>query len=191
MLKDLRKKISKKEDLPLFVIFQDTSLEDMAIQYPITHDELKHITGVGEGKAYKYGKPFIELIKNYVEENEIMRPMDMVVKSVVNKSGLKVDIIRSIDKKHSLEDIAVSKNIEFSELLTTLEYIVASGTRIDLSYYIDEVVDSFHQEEIFAYFREEAETDSWKEALRELGEDEYTEEEVRLVRIRFLSEVGN
>jgi ATP-dependent DNA helicase RecQ len=191
MLKDLRKKISKKEDLPPFVIFQDTSLEDMAIQYPINHDELKHITGVGEGKAFKYGKPFIELIKKYVEENEIIRPMDMVVKSVVNKSGLKVDIIRSIDKKHSLEDIALSKNIEFDELLTTLEYIVASGTRIDISYYIDEAVDSFHQEEIFDYFKEEAETDSWQDALRELGEDEYTEEEVRLVRIRFLSEIGN
>jgi len=191
MLKDLRKKISKKEDLPPFVIFQDTSLEDMAIQYPVSHDELKNITGVGEGKAQKYGKPFVELIKSYVEENEIIRPMDMVVKSVVNKSGLKVDIIRSIDKKHSLEDVAVSKNLDFEDLLNALEHIVASGTRIDISYYIDEVVDPFHQEEIFAYFREEAETDSWQDAIKELGENEYSEEEVRLVRIKFLSEVGN
>jgi ATP-dependent DNA helicase RecQ len=113
------------------------------------------------------------------------------VKSVVNKSGLKVDIIRSIDKKHSLEDIAVSKNLDFEELLNALEHIVASGTRIDISYYIEEVVDSVHQEEIFAYFREEAETDSWQDAIKELGENEYTEEEVRLVRIKFLSEVGN
>lgn len=191
MLKDLRKKISKKEDLPPFVIFQDTSLEDMAIQYPVNHDELKNITGVGEGKAQKYGKPFIELIKNYVEENEIIRPMDMVVKSVVNKSGMKVDIIRSIDKKHSLEDIAVAKNIGFDDVLTAIEHIVASGTRIDISYYINEVVDTYHQEEIYAYFREEAETDSWQDALNILGEDEFTEEEVRLMRIKFLSEMGN
>jgi len=191
MLKDLRKKISKKEELPPFVIFQDTSLEDMAIQYPISHDELKNITGVGEGKAFKYGKPFIDLIKNYVEENDIIRPMDMVVKSVVNKSGMKVDIIRSIDKKHTLEDIALSKNLDFSEVLSAIEHIVSSGTRIDISYYINEVVDPFHQEEIFNYFKDEAETDSWQEALRELGEDEYSEEEVRLVRIKFLSEVGN
>jgi ATP-dependent DNA helicase RecQ len=191
MLKDLRKQISKKESLPPFVIFQDTSLEDMAIQYPVTHDELKNITGVGEGKAQKYGKPFLNLIRNYVEENEIIRPNDMVVKSVINKSGLKVDIIRSIDKKHSLEDIAVAKNIEFEEVLTALEHIVASGTKIDISYYIDEFIDSYHQEDIYSYFAEEAETDSWEDALKELGEDEYTEEEVRLVRIKFLSEVGN
>ncbi len=191
MLKDLRKNISKKEDLPPFVIFQDTSLEDMAIQYPISHEELKNITGVGEGKAIKYGKPFIELIKNYVDENEIVRPMDMVVKSVVNKSGLKVDIIRSIDKKHSLEDIAVAKNLEFTDILEAIEHIVASGTKIDISYYIDEIVDPFHQEDIFAYFREEAETDSWQDALDTLGEDEYPEEEVRLMRIKFLSELGN
>jgi ATP-dependent DNA helicase RecQ len=191
MLKDLRKTISKKEELPPFVIFQDTSLEDMAIQYPVSHDELKNISGVGEGKAFKYGKPFIELIRNYVEENEIIRPMDMVVKSVVNKSGLKVDIIRSIDKKHTLEDIATAKNIDMDEVLTAIEHIVASGTKIDISYYIDESVDPFHQEDIYTYFREEAETDSWQDALKELGEDEYSEEEVRLVRIKFLSEVGN
>ncbi len=191
MLKDLRKQISKKEELPPFVIFQDTSLEDMAIQYPISHEELKNITGVGEGKALKYGKPFLNLIKNYVDENEIIRPMDMVVKSVVNKSGLKVDIIRSIDRKISLEDMAVGKNIEYDELLTAIEHIVASGTKIDISYYIDECVDPFHQEEIFAFFKEEAETDSWKDAHKVLGEDEFTEEEVRLVRIKFLSELGN
>ncbi|MDT8308472.1 MAG: DNA helicase RecQ [Bacteroidales bacterium] len=191
MLKDLRKEISKKENLPPFVIFQDTSLEDMAIQYPINTGELTNITGVGEGKAMKYGKPFLELIKNYVEENDIIRPNDMVVKSIVNKSGLKVDIIRGIDRKLLLEDIASAKNITFDELLTEIERIVTSGTKLDISYYINENIDNYHQEDIFDYFKEEAETDSVEEALTVLGEEEYTEEEIRLVRIKFLSELGN
>ncbi|MEI6750306.1 MAG: DNA helicase RecQ [Bacteroidota bacterium] len=190
LLKDLRKELSRKENLPPFVIFQDPSLEDMAIQYPITMDELKQITGVGAGKALKYGKPFLELISNYVEENEIMRPMDMVVRSVINKSGLKVYIIHNIDRKLSLEDIAVAKNLTISELLTEIESIVASGTKLDLSYYIDEFIDPYHTEEIFNYFHE-AESDSVQEALISLGEDEYTEEEIRLIRIKFMSEVGN
>jgi ATP-dependent DNA helicase RecQ len=190
LLKDLRKEISRKENLPPFVIFQDPSLEDMAIQYPITMDELKQITGVGAGKAQKYGKPFIELISNYVEENEIMRPMDMVVRSVINKSGLKVYIIHNIDRKLSLEDIAIAKNLTISELLTEIESIVASGTKLDLSYYIDEFIDPYHTEEIFNYFHE-AESDSVKDALEALGEDEFTEEEIRLIRIKFMSEVGN
>ena len=190
LLKDLRKEIARKEKLPPFVIFQDPSLEDMAIQYPITSDELKQITGVGSGKAQKYGKPFLELIKEYVEENEIVRPMDMVVKSVVNKSGIKVYIIRSIDRKIALEDIALAKNLSFGELLTEIESIVGSGTKIDIDYYIDEVVDPYHQEEIFEYFRK-AESDSINEALLELGEDEFTEEEIRLMRIKFMSELGN
>jgi len=190
LLKDLRKEIARKEKLPPFVIFQDPSLEDMAIQYPITPDELKQITGVGTGKAHKYGKPFLDLIKDYVEENEIIRPMDMVVKSVVNKSGIKVYIIRSIDRKIALEDIALAKNLSFGELLTEIESIVGSGTKIDLDYYIDEVVDPYHQEEIFEYFRK-AESDSINEALLELGEDEFTEEEIRLMRIKFMSELGN
>ena len=168
LLKDLRKEIARKEKLPPFVIFQDPSLEDMAIQYPITVDELKQITGVGAGKAQKYGKPFLDLIKEYVEENEIIRPMDMVVKSVVNKSGLKVYIIQNIDRKISLEDIAFAKNLTFDELLTEIESIVGSGTKIDINYYIDEFVDPYHQEEIFEYFRE-AESDSIEDALKELG----------------------
>jgi ATP-dependent DNA helicase RecQ len=190
LLKDLRKEISRKENLPPFVIFQDPSLEDMAIQYPITMDELKQITGVGAGKAQKYGKPFLELISNYVEENEIMRPMDMVVRSVINKSGLKVYIIHNIDRKLSLEDIAIAKNLTISELLTEIESIVASGTKLDLSYYVDEFIDPYHTEEIFNYFHE-AESDSVQDALVALGEDEFTEEEIRLIRIKFMSEVGN
>ena len=190
LLKDLRKEISRKEKLPPFVIFQDPSLEDMAIQYPITVEELKQITGVGSGKALKYGNPFLDLIKEYVEENEIIRPMDMVVKSVVNKSGLKVYIIQNIDRKLVLEDIAYAKNLSLDELLTEIESIVSSGTKIDLNYYIDEFVDPYHQEEIFNYFRE-AESDSVEEALTTLGEDEYTEEEIRLMRIKFMSELGN
>ena len=190
LLKDLRKEIARKEKLPPFVIFQDPSLEDMSIQYPINPEELKQITGVGSGKAHKYGKPFLDLIKEYVEENEIIRPMDMVVKSVINKSGIKVYIIRSIDRKIALEDIALAKNLNFGDLLTEIESIVGSGTKIDLDYYIDEVVDPYHQEEIFEYFRK-AESDSINEALRELGEDEFTEEEIRLMRIKFMSELGN
>jgi ATP-dependent DNA helicase RecQ len=190
LLKDLRKEIARKENLPPFVIFQDPSLEDMAIQYPITMDELQRITGVGAGKAQKYGKPFLELIANYVEENEIIRPMDMVVKSVVNKSGLKVYIIQNIDRKISLEDIAIAKSLTADELLSEIEHIVASGTKIDLSYYIDETIDPYHQDEILEYFQE-AETDSIQFALQELGENEFTEEEIRLMRIKFMSEVGN
>ena len=165
LLKDLRKEIARKEKLPPFVIFQDPSLEDMAIQYPVTVDELKQIQGVGMGKAQKYGKPFLELIKEYVEENDIIRPMDMVVKSVVNKSGLKVYIIQSIDRKISLMDIAYAKTLTFDELLSEIESIVGSGTKIDIKYYIDEFVDPYHQEEIFEYFRK-AESDSVEQALR-------------------------
>ena len=190
LLKDLRKELSRKENLPPFVIFQDPSLEDMAIQYPITMDEMKQITGVGAGKAQKYGTPFLELIANYVEENEIMRPMDMVVKSVINKSGLKVYIIHNIDRKLSLEDIAVAKSLTISELLTEIESIVSSGTKLDLNYYVNEFIDPYHTEEIFDYFAE-AESDSVQDALITLGENEFTEEEIRLVRVKFMSEVGN
>ncbi len=190
MLKDLRKDISKKEGLPPFVIFQDPSLEDMAIQYPIKEDELQHITGVGAGKAKKYGKPFLELIAQYVEENEITRPNDMVVKSVVNKSGLKVFIITNIDRKISLDDLAGAKSLSLSQLLDEIERIVTSGTKIDINYYISEHVDEYHQEEIYDYFGE-AESDSIEEALEELGEEEFSEEEIRMMRIKFLSDVGN
>lgn len=190
MLKDLRKAISKKENLPPFVIFQDPSLEDMAIQYPINIEELTQIVGVGAGKAAKYGEPFLKIIRQYVEDNEIIRPNDMVVKSVINKSGLKVYIIQNIDRKLPLEDIAYAKNLSFDELLTEIESIVSSGTRIDIGYYIDEFVDEYHQEEIYEYFKD-AESDSVEDALKELGEAEYTEEEIRLMRIRFMSEIGN
>ncbi len=190
MLKDLRKEISRDENLPPFVIFQDPSLEDMAIQYPITMDEMQQIVGVGAGKAAKYGQPFIELIKQYVEENEITRPNDIIIKSVVNKSGLKVYIIKSIDRKLPLDDVAHAKKLSMSEMLTEIERIVSSGTRLDISYYIDEKVDEYHQEDILDYFSE-AETDSVEEALEELGEAEYNEEEIRLMRIKYLSEVGN
>lgn len=190
MLKDLLKDMAHKENLPPYVIFQDVSLKDMTIQYPVTLDELTHITGVGVGKAQKYGKPFVDLIKNYVEENEIERPQDLVIKSVVNKSGLKVYIIQSIDRKLSLEDIALTKGLTMDELLTEIERIVDSGTRLNLDYYIDEVVDADHRDEIYDYFLE-ADNDSVEEALQELGEDEYNETEIRLVRIQFLSNEGN
>lgn len=190
MLKDLRKSISKKLKLPPFVIFQDPSLADMALQYPITLDEMKYIQGVGEGKAKRYGQEFIDLIKAYVEENEIERPQDTVVKSVANKSKLKVGIIQSIDRKISLDDIADSKGIDLKELISELEAIVNSGTKINIDYYLDEILDEEHQEEIYDYFHT-AEDDSIDSALKELGEDEYSEDDIRLMRIRFLSEVGN
>ena len=190
LLKDLRRDISRKENLPPFVIFQDPSLEDMTIQYPITMEEMKQITGVGAGKALKYSQPFIELIKKYVEENEIERPLDLVVKSVINKSGLKVYIIQSIDRKIAMEDIATAKNLTIDELLTEMERVVSSGTKIDINYYIKDYIDQYHQEEIYEYFSE-AESDSIEDCLKELGENEYTEEEVRLMRIKFMSEVGN
>ncbi len=190
ILKDLRKKISKQKEIPPFVIFQDPSLEDMAIQYPVNLDELQNISGVGAGKAQRYGREFVDIIKKYVEEKEIIRPLDMVVKSVVNKSGIKVYIIQSIDMKRPLEDIAEAKGLEMNELLTEIEAIVNYGTRINLDYYINMVMDEERQDDIFSYFREEAESDSLDEAVKELG-NEYEEEEIRLMRIKFLSEMGN
>ncbi len=191
ILKDLRKKISKKLNLPPFVLFQDPSLEDMSTQYPISLEELQNITGVGQGKAKKYGQEFVDLIKNYVDEKEIVRPQDMVVKSVVNKSGIKVYIIQSIDRKLSLEDIADAKNLDMGTLLDEIESIINSGTKLNLDYYIDTVMDREHQQEIFDYFKEDAESESIEDALQELGENEYTEEDIRLMRIKFISELGN
>lgn len=190
LLKELRKKLSKKLGLPPFVLFQDPSLTDMSIQYPITVDELKNIQGVGEGKAKRYGKEFAELIKSYVDDNDIERPQDMVVKTVANKSKTKVEIIQAIDRKMALEDIAESKNMGMEDLIGELEAIVYAGTRLNLDYHIDDILDEEHQEEVFDYFKE-AEDDSIKAALAELGDDEYTEEEIRLMRIKFLSEMGN
>ncbi len=190
MLKDLCKKVAKQKNVPPFVVFQESSLEEMAIQYPITIEELKNINGVGSGKAMKYGKPFVELIANYVEENEIDRPMDLVVKSVVNKSGLKVYIIQNIDRKLTLDDIAEAKGMSLGDLITEIERIVASGTKIDINYYLNDVIDEERQWEVFEYFRS-ATSDSIDEAMDELGTDEYTDEEIRLMRIKFMSELAN
>jgi ATP-dependent DNA helicase RecQ len=191
MLKDLRKQISKKKNLPPFVIFQDPSLEAMATYYPVTIEELQNMPGVGAGKAKRYGKEFVELIQRHVEENEIERPIDMVVKTVANKSKLKVSIIQSIDRQVSLDDIADSRGIGLLELLKEIESIVYSGTRVNIDYYINQVMDEEHRDDIFYYFKEDAETDDIAAALEELGEDEYSEEDVRMVRIKFISEVGN
>ena len=190
MLKDLRKKVAKQHNLPPFVVFQDPSLEDMSIQYPVTLEEMQNISGVGVGKAKKFGAEFIKLIKAYVEEKEIIRPQDMVVKSVGNKSGNKIFIIQSIDRKMDFEDIARAKNLDFDELLTEIEGIVNSGTRLDISYYINQFMDEEKAEDIYLYFKEDAESDSLDDAVEELGGD-YTEEEIRLVRIKFICEQGN
>ena len=190
MLKDLRKKVAKQHGLPPFVIFQDPSLEDMAVQYPITFEEMQNITGVGVGKARKFGEEFIRLIKAYVEEKEIIRPQDMIVKSVGNKSGNKIFIIQSIDRKMDFEDIARAKDLDFDELLTEIEGIVNSGTKLDISYYLRDFMDEDKIEDIYLYFKEDAQSDSLDAAIDELGAD-YTEEEIRLVRIKFICEQGN
>lgn len=191
MLKDLRKKLSKKLALPPFVIFQDPSLEAMATNYPITLDELQNMPGVGAGKAKRFGNEFVQLIAKHVEENEIERPDDLVVRSVANKSKMKVFIIQSIDRKMPLDEIANAKGLEMSALLDEIESIVYSGTKITIDYYIEQEMDEDHVEDIFAYFKEDAESDDLKAALDELGEDNYSEQDIRLVRIKFLSELGN
>ncbi|MBQ7851695.1 MAG: DNA helicase RecQ [Muribaculaceae bacterium] len=189
ILKDLRKKIAKELELPPYVIFQDPSLEAMATSYPITMDELQNITGVGAGKAKRYGEEFLKVIKAHVEENEIIRPEDLRVRSVANKSKLKISIIQAIDRKIALDELANSKCLEFGELLDEVEAIVYSGTKINIDYFLDEIMDEDHQEDIFEYFKE-SESDDIEEAINELGRD-YTEEEIRLVRIKFISELGN
>ncbi len=190
MLKDLRKKIAKRKNLPPFVIFQDPSLADMSIQYPVNIDELQKIQGVGQGKARRYGKDFVELIKKYVEENEIERPEDFIVRTVANKSKMKVFIIQSIDRKLSFEDIANSKGVEVKDVISEVEAIVNSGTKLNIDYYVNDVIDEERQEEVFDYFRE-AENDSVELAIQELGEEDYSEEDIRLMRIKFLSDLGN
>jgi ATP-dependent DNA helicase RecQ len=189
ILKDVRKSLAKELKLPPYVIFQDPSLEDMATRYPITTEELTNITGVGQGKAEKYGEEFLEVIAQYVEDNDIDRPMDLVVKSVVNKSGLKVYVIQSIDRKIALDDIADAKGIELGDVITEIEHIVQSGTKVNLDYYINEEIDEADQEEVFEYFME-AESDSIEDALYEF-DNAFTEEEMRLLRIKFMSEVAN
>ena len=190
LLKDLRKKISKQKDLPPFVIFQDPSLEDMATQYPITLDELGNITGVSQGKAMRYGKEFIKTIKQYVEENDIDRPTDFTVKSVASKSVNKVYIIQHIDRKVPLEDIAKAKDMSRDDFFHELETIIASGTRLNIDYYIDDVLDEEIQDIIYDYFRS-AETDSIEVAFAELEDEGVTREEIQMMRIKFMSEMAN
>ena len=189
MLKDLRKKMSKKLDVPPYVIFQDPSLEAMATTYPVTLEELQNIPGVGAGKAKRYGKEFCELIKRHCDENEIERPEDLRVRTVANKSKIKVSIIQAIDRKVALDDIALSKGLEFGELLDEVEAIVYSGTRLNIDYFLDEIMDEDHLLDIYDYFKEST-TDKIDDAMDELGAD-YTEDEIRLVRIKFISEMAN
>lgn len=189
MLKDMRKKMAKQLELPPYVIFQDPSLEAMATTYPITIEELQNIPGVGAGKAKRYGEEFVKLIKRHVEENEIERPEDLRVRTVANKSKLKISLIQGIDRKIALDELAESKGLDFGELLDELEAIVYAGTKISLDYFLEEIMDEEHQEEILDFFRESME-DDLEAAIQELGE-EFTEEEIRLVRIKFISEMGN
>lgn len=189
MLLDLRRSISRQMNVPPFVIFQEPSLKDMCFQYPISLDELTNIQGVGTGKASRYGEPFVELIRIYVEENDIDRPQDVVVKSLVNKSGLKVQLIQNIDRKLPLEDIGRSQGKSMLEVLDEIEAIVSSGTRVNINYYIDDILDTENQEEIYDYFRD-AETDDLAIAYNEFDGD-YSEEELRLMRIKFMSEMAN
>lgn len=189
LLKDLRKKEAQKRGVPPFVVFQDPSLEDMSLKYPVTMDELLNIQGVGEGKAKKYGKPFVEMISKYVEENDIVRPDDLVVKSTGANSGLKLYVIQSVDRKLALDDIASAKGLELPELIKEMEQIVFSGTKLNIGYWIDEILDDDQQEEIHEYFLE-ADTDSISAAIEEFDGD-YEDEELRLYRLKFISEVAN
>ncbi len=190
LLKDLRKSISKEKNIPPFVIFQDPSLEDMATQYPTSEEDMARITGVSQGKARRYGKPFMELIADYVKKNDIERPTEIVIKQVANKSKVKVNIIQAIDRKIPLNDIASSNNLSMEELIHELDMIVASGTKVNINYYIEDNLDEYSREDIYDYFSE-ATTDSSEVALAELSEDDITMEEIQLVRIKFLSEMGN
>ncbi|MDR2954831.1 MAG: DNA helicase RecQ [Prevotella sp.] len=188
IMKDLRKKMAKNNNVPPYVIFQDPSLEAMATIYPITMEELQNIPGVGAGKAKRYGTEFLQIIKKHVEENEIERPEDLRVRTVANKSKMKVAIVQAIDRKVALDDLAESKGIEFHELLSEVEAIVFSGTKINIDYFLREVIDEDHMDDIFLYFKE-AESDDLEEAISELGE--YSEDEIRLVRIKFISDMAN
>ena len=190
ILKDLRKKVAKEKELPPAIIFSEPSLTDMANQFPVTIEELSQIHGVGQGKARKFGQKFIECIKQYVDENNIERPQDMVVKTVANKSSNKVYIIQSIDRKLPIDDIASAKGLKVDELLTEIETIVESGTKVDLNYYIQDILDEYQEEELDDFFKK-SEEGSFEEARIEFEEDEYTDEELRLFRIKFISEVAN
>jgi len=188
-LKDLRKKIARQHNIPPFAVFQDPSLDDMTMQYPTTIKELTNVFGVGEGKANKFGKPFVDFIAKYVEENEIIRPDEMVVKGVADKSSYKVFIIQSVDRKLDLEDMAEAKSLSMEELLSEMESIVYQGTKLDISYYIDDILDDDQQEEIHDFLMD-AENDSMSTLLKEFGDD-YEEEELRLMRIKFINDIAN
>ena len=188
-LKDLRKKVAKEFGVPPFVVFQDTSLEDMCMKYPINITELTNVFGVGEGKAKKYGKEFVSLIAKYVEENDIIRPEDLIVKTTGANSALKLFIIQNVDKKLPLPDIAKAKGLSMDEFLKEMEQIVYSGTKLNINYWIDEILDEEQQEELHDYFLD-AETDKISVASKEFGGD-YEDDELRLYRIKFISEVGN
>ncbi|WP_181304297.1 DNA helicase RecQ [Rufibacter sp. XAAS-G3-1] len=190
MLKALRKKLAKDMNLPPYVLFQDPSIKEMATTYPTTKEDLAHIAGVGMGKVQKFGKPFLELIAKYVEENDIVTAADVVVKTTVNKSKLKIYVIQQIDKKMDLEEIASSKGITMSELIEEIEHICYSGTKLNLDYYINGVLDEDRQQEVIDYFLH-ATTDNMAEAIKELGTDDYTEDDLRLMRIKFLSKYAN
>lgn len=190
LLRDLRKKVSKKHDVPPYIIFQDPSLEDMATQYPISLDDMSNISGVSEGKARRYGKPFMQLIKDYVDENDIERPTEIRVKQVANKSKAKIAIIQGVDRKLPLEDIASGVSLSMEDLLDEMDMIVSSGTKLDIQYYIDDNIDEYSKDDIYEYFMG-SDSDSVDAALDELAEDDITEEEIRLVRIMFLSEMAN
>ncbi len=190
MLKDLRRQVARQKNIPPFVIFQDPSLEHMATIYPISMDDMCNVTGVSKGKAQRYGKPFIEMIAEYVEANNIERPMDFVVKQVANKSKIKVNIIQGIDRKIPLSDIADSNNLSMDELLHEMDMIVASGTKVNIDYYIDDAVDEYSREDIYDYFME-ADDDSPEDAFEELKEDDITMEEIQLIRIKFMSDMAN
>jgi ATP-dependent DNA helicase RecQ len=189
MLKDLRKRNAKKLGVPPFVIFQDPSLEDMALKYPINIDELSNVHGVGEGKAKKYGNDFVELISRYVEENEIVRPDDLVVKSTGLNSSLKLYIIQNIDRKLPLDDIASSKGMKMADFIKEMEAIVYSGTKLNIDYWINDILDEDQQEEIHDYFMD-SQSDKIDDAINEFDGD-YDDEELRLYRIKFISEVAN
>jgi len=189
LLKDLQKSVAKKNGVPPYAVFQEMSLEDMALKYPITMDELKNIFGVGEGKAKKFGKPFVDLIAKYVEDNDVMRPDDFIVKSTGENSGLKLFIIQNTDRKIPLQDIAKSKGLPFDELIEEMQRIVYSGTKINIDYCINELLDEDQQEEIFEYFME-SESDRIQDAMDEFDGD-YDDEELRLMRIKFISQVAN
>ncbi|MEM1218346.1 MAG: HRDC domain-containing protein, partial [Bacteroidota bacterium] len=189
-LKDLRRQVAKDKGVPPFVIFQDPSIQDMATQYPVSMDDMANITGVSKGKAIRYGRPFIQLIKEHVEANNIERPTDFVVKQIANKSKIKVNIIQGIDRKIPVPDIASSNNLSYDDLLQEMYAIVASGTKLNIDYYIEDFVDEYSRDDIYDYFME-ADTDGLDLAFEELKEDDITMEEIQLVRIKFMSDLAN